>query len=103
MPAFAGRTSPQNFSASRFMRLSDDSGVAILSLMPKLKCLCHPLLTTFDLLLDALRFIRLGLQPNWALAAENLFLRKIGAISGGQGQASPSNCCHLLKGPVAVG
>jgi putative transposase len=44
--------------------------------MPKLNSLPHLLLTTFDLLLDALRFIRLSLQPNWALVAENLFLRK---------------------------
>jgi putative transposase len=44
--------------------------------MPKLNSLLHLLPTTFDLLLDALRFIRLSLQPNWALVAENLFLRK---------------------------
>src|SRR5215469_13700527 len=44
--------------------------------MPKLNCLHHLLLTTFDLWRDVLRFIRLSLQPNWALAAENLFLRK---------------------------
>jgi putative transposase len=44
--------------------------------MPKLNSLPCLLLTTFDLLLDALRLIRLSLQPNWALAAENLFLRK---------------------------
>lgn len=30
----------------------------------------------FDLLLDALRFIRLSLRPHCAVAAENLFLRK---------------------------
>src|SRR5215472_14810916 len=44
--------------------------------MPKLNSLNHLLLTTFDLWMDVLRFIRLSLQPNWALAAENLFLRK---------------------------
>jgi putative transposase len=44
--------------------------------MPKLNSLPCLLLTTFDLLLDALRLIRLSLQPNWALVAENLFLRK---------------------------
>jgi hypothetical protein len=44
--------------------------------MPKRNSLPHLFLTTFDLLRDSLRFIRLGLQPNWALAAENLFLRK---------------------------
>jgi putative transposase len=44
--------------------------------MSKLNCLHHLLLTTFDLWLDVLRFIKLSLQPNWALAAENLFLRK---------------------------
>jgi len=44
--------------------------------MPKLDSLPHLLLTSFDLLLDTLRFIRLSLQPHWALAAENLFLRK---------------------------
>src|SRR5215471_7947062 len=44
--------------------------------MSKLNCLHHLLLTTFDLLLDALKFIRLSLRPNSALAAENLFLRK---------------------------
>jgi hypothetical protein len=36
----------------------------------------HLLLTSFDLWLDALRFISLSLRPNWALVAENLFLRK---------------------------
>jgi hypothetical protein len=44
--------------------------------MPKLNSPPHVLLTTLDLLPDALRVIRLSLQPNWALAAENLFLRK---------------------------
>jgi putative transposase len=44
--------------------------------MSKLNSLPHPLLTSFDLWLDALRFIRLSLRPNWALVAENLFLRK---------------------------
>src|SRR5215467_5122038 len=44
--------------------------------MLKLNSLHHLLLTTFELWLDVLRFIRLSLQPDWALAAENLFLRK---------------------------
>src|SRR5215468_9145885 len=44
--------------------------------MPKVDCLFRPLPTIFDLLLDALRFIRLSLQPRGTLAAENLFLRK---------------------------
>jgi hypothetical protein len=49
--------------------------------MPKLDFLLKLLLTTFDLLLDALRFIRLSLRPNSALAAENLFLRKSRGMS----------------------
>src|SRR5260370_23808071 len=49
---------------------------AILLLIPKLNSLAHLLLTTLDLWLDVLRFIRLSLQPNWALAPENLFLCK---------------------------
>ena len=58
--------------------------------MPKPNSLPDLFLTTFDLLRDALRFIRLGLQPNWALAAENLFLRKQLALDlGAQGQAKP--------------
>ena len=44
--------------------------------MPKLDSLSNLLLTIFDLLVDALRFIRLSLRPRGALAAENLFLRK---------------------------
>ncbi len=44
--------------------------------MPKLDSLSNLLLTALNLLLDALRFIRLGLRPHCALAAENLFLRK---------------------------
>src|SRR5215469_2954806 len=44
--------------------------------MPKVDSLFSLLLTIFDLLLDALRFIRLSLQPRCTLAAENLFLRK---------------------------
>jgi putative transposase len=44
--------------------------------MPNLNSLSNVLLTTFDLLLDALRFIGLSLRPQCALAAENLFLRK---------------------------
>lgn len=44
--------------------------------MPKLDSLSHLLLTTFNLLLDALRFIGLCLRPHCAVAAENLFLRK---------------------------
>src|SRR6516165_9267330 len=42
--------------------------------MPKVDRLFSLLLTIFDLLLDALRFIRLSLQPRCTLAAENLFL-----------------------------
>src|SRR5262245_38889990 len=44
--------------------------------MSKLNSPPHLLLTNFDLWLDTLRFIRPILQPDWALAAENLFLRK---------------------------
>ena len=44
--------------------------------MPKLDLLLKLWLTTLDRLLDALRFIRLSLRPNSALAAKNLFLRK---------------------------
>jgi predicted signal transduction protein with EAL and GGDEF domain len=44
--------------------------------MPKLDSLSNLLLTTFNLLLDALRFIGLCLRPHCAVAAENLFLRK---------------------------
>src|SRR5262252_4740362 len=44
--------------------------------MPKVDRLFRLLLTIFDLLLDALRFIRLNLQPRCTLAAEDLFLRK---------------------------
>jgi hypothetical protein len=44
--------------------------------MPKVDRLFSLLLTLFDLFLDALRFIRLSLEPRCTLAAENLFLRK---------------------------
>jgi len=44
--------------------------------MSKVDCLFSLLLTIFDLLLDALRFIRHSLQPRCTLAAKNLFLRK---------------------------
>ena len=44
--------------------------------MPNLHSLSDLLLTTSDLLLDALRFIRLSLRLRCTLAAENLFLRK---------------------------
>jgi len=44
--------------------------------MPKAARLFSLLVTIFDLLLDAFRFIRLSLQPRGSLAAENLFLRK---------------------------
>ena len=44
--------------------------------MAKLDSLSNLLLTALDLLLDALRFIRLSLRPHRALAAEKLFLRK---------------------------
>ncbi len=51
-------------------------GCAILSLMLKLNSLSNVLLTMFELLLGALRFIRLSLRRWPALPAENLFLRK---------------------------
>ncbi len=44
--------------------------------MPKVDSLSNLPLTALDLLLDALRFIRLRLRPHCALAAENLFLGK---------------------------
>jgi putative transposase len=44
--------------------------------MPNLNSLSNVLPSTFALLLDALRFIRLSLRLRYALAAENLFLRK---------------------------
>jgi transposase InsO family protein len=44
--------------------------------MPKVDRSFSLLLTIFDLLLDALKFIRHSLQPRCSLAAENLFLRK---------------------------
>src|SRR5215470_8396038 len=44
--------------------------------MPKVDRFFSLLLTMFDLLLDAFRFIRLSLQPGCTLAAENLLLRK---------------------------
>src|SRR5215472_13765058 len=44
--------------------------------MPKLNSLSNVVVTAVDLLLDALRFVQLSLQPRSALAAENLFLRK---------------------------
>jgi putative transposase len=44
--------------------------------MPKLDSISNALLTIFDLLLGAVRFIRLSLRRRSALAAENLLLRK---------------------------
>ena len=44
--------------------------------MPDLNSLSNVLPSTFAVLLDALRFIRLSLRLRYALAAENLFLRK---------------------------
>ena len=44
--------------------------------MPKLDSLSNGLGTLLGLLLDTLRFIRVSLRPRYALAAENLFLRK---------------------------
>jgi hypothetical protein len=44
--------------------------------MPKLDSLSNVLLTMFDLLLDALRFIKACLRARCAQAAENLFLRE---------------------------
>jgi hypothetical protein len=41
--------------------------------MPNLDSLSNVLLTMFDLLLDALRFIRVSLRPRCALAAESLY------------------------------
>jgi hypothetical protein len=70
-------SSPQNFRRDSRPASNDDnpSGL-ILSWMPKVDRLFSLLLTIFDLLLDALRFIRQSLQPRCTLAAENLFLRK---------------------------
>jgi hypothetical protein len=48
--------------------------------MSKLISLPHLPLTSPDLGLDALRSVRLSLQSNRALAAENLFLRKQSAL-----------------------
>ena len=45
-------------------------------MMLKLSFLSHLLLTMFDLWLDVLRFVNAGLRVRFALAAENLFLRK---------------------------
>ena len=44
--------------------------------MPNLNSLPKVLLTTFNLLLDVLSFVRLSLRPRSALAAENVFLRR---------------------------
>ena len=44
--------------------------------MPQIDSLSNVLLTMFDLLLDALRFIKGSLRPRCALATGNLFLRK---------------------------
>ena len=44
--------------------------------MLKLGCLSNLFVEIFDLWLDTLRFIRLSLRSHFALAAENLFLRK---------------------------
>ena len=44
--------------------------------MLKLGCLSNLLVEIFDLGLDTLRFIRLSHRSHFALAAENLFLRK---------------------------
>ena len=44
--------------------------------MLKLGCLSNLFVEIFDLWLDTLRFIRLSLRSPFALAAENLFLRK---------------------------
>ena len=61
---------------SGFVPSRDAPRCAILSLMPNVSSLSNVLLTTFDLLLDALRFMGVSLRPRCALAAENLFLRK---------------------------
>ena len=44
--------------------------------MLKLGCLSNLFVEIFDLWLDTLRFIPLSLRSHFALAAENLFLRK---------------------------
>ena len=48
--------------------------------MPKLDSLSNVLVTTFDLSLDTLRFIRVRLRPRCALGAEIFFLRKQWAL-----------------------
>src|SRR5260370_17985646 len=48
--------------------------------MPKLVSLSNVLLSALDLLLDAVRFMRLSVRAHCALAAENLFLRKQMAV-----------------------
>lgn len=44
--------------------------------MPNLNTLSNVIVSALDLLLDALRFVRLSLRSRSALAAENLLLRK---------------------------
>ena len=83
---------------------------AILSLMPKLEFLSNVLLIVFDLLQDTQRFIRVGLRPRCALAAENLFLRKQLPYLGNPEWHYPSSrpeyrpkypLLSFLKGPCA--
>src|SRR5215472_4812144 len=56
--------------------MTTTSGYAILFQMPKLDSLSNLLGTLLDPLVDALSLFRASLQPQCALAAENLFLRK---------------------------
>ncbi len=58
------------------LQVTTMSGLCDPALMLKLDSLSNVLLIIFDLLLGALRFVRLSLRRGSALAAENLFLRK---------------------------
>jgi hypothetical protein len=60
--------------------MTTTSGYAILCQMRKLDSLSNLLGTLFDLMLDALRLVRVSLRSRCALAAENLFLRKQSAL-----------------------
>jgi ABC-type transporter Mla subunit MlaD len=52
-----------NSSLHDFASRDDNVRGVLLSLMPKLDSLSNALLTMFDLLLDALRFITVSLRP----------------------------------------
>ena len=56
--------------------MTTTSGYVILCQMRELDSLSNLLGTLFDLMLDALRLVRVSLRSRCALAAENLFLRK---------------------------